>query len=382
LSLWVPPATIPALNDGDPLIAKVLKDLVASLQAHLNGNVGNPNINTALDPGEDIDYDKLNLTGKIQAGDIASGGFSLASIGTLKAKAQASPNNTVAVQAGTYLSLSGLATRVYAGGNSGAFANTSGAGQNRIDVLMIDDAGALSITAGAEGGAPVAPNYPTTKVPIAEVYIRFSGTGVVIKDADDTINSYIKTDARNLIQFTGVPDDSITTPKLVAGAAMGFLEASGSTDIADPGTSFVTMTDMVFAGQAVAGFALGDRVLLEFYGIIELNQADSDTNFPMAELRIMAGNAGAAVEVARTVVDLRKLLPHVGGTPNIQPGPIAVPVSFGVRWGIGAGPTYDMRVEWRRTNGAVAGTPTIRQPAATYTAARKFEVLWFKRPAF
>jgi hypothetical protein len=379
LSLWVPPTSLPAKNDGDPLVAKDLKDLVASLQAHLNGNVGNPNINTALDPGEKIAYAKLDLAGQIQSGDIV--GILFSTFTTLKAKAQSSPNNTVAVQAGTYLSLNGLATRIYAGGNSGAFANTSGAGQNRIDVLSIDDAGVLSITAGVEAGAPVAPSYPTTKVPIAEIYIRFSGTGVVIKDADDLVNSYIKLDARSLLKFTGLADGTVTYVKMSSGAAGAFWQANGSSDLADPGTNFVTMTGMTITDVIGNGsFDAVTPILLTYEGAIELNQGTLDANFPQAEIRLMRNNNGGGfVEVKRTTIDLRKMLPSSGANPAVQTGAIVVPCAIIAPVVSFSGTTTSFKIEWRRVNGAVAGTPTIRQPGTTYP--RSLSGILLSKPA-
>jgi hypothetical protein len=213
MSIWTPPVTIPALNDGDPLVAKTLKDLVASLQAFLNGEIGNVNILEPLDPTDKIEYEKLDLAGKIQASDIV--GISFSSFTSLQVKAQLAPNNTVQVLPGNYLSLDGTQTRFYAGGNSAAFPNTSGVGMNRIDVLSITDGGVLGISPGIEGGAPVPPAYPTEVIPLAEIYIRYSATGVVIKDADDLTNSYISRDARSLLKPTGLPDNSVTNAKLV-----------------------------------------------------------------------------------------------------------------------------------------------------------------------
>jgi len=359
------------MNDGDPLPAKPLKDLVASLQVFLNGAIGNANILVPLDPSDKIAYAKLALTGMIQSGDIA--GVNLSAFSTLKVKAQASPNNTVVVQPGTYLSLNGLLTRLYAGGNSAAFGNTSGAGQNRIDVLTINDAGALGITVGVEGGAPVAPDYPADTIPLAEIYIRFSAIGVVIKDLDDSVNSYIKTDTRSLLTFTGVSDGAITYGKLAFGNIFRERKLLVGTDIGDPGTSFVTMTNMEYTITTPQSF---EGHLIYFEAPITLRQASSTDAFPAAEIRLMVSvDGGAYQEVIRTLLDCR-----TDNLASSSPAEKTIPVTLVGSWANAVSPASTaFKIEWRRLNGSPSGTPSIRQDGSS-RAQRQLLIIGINKP--
>jgi hypothetical protein len=361
------------------LIAKDLKDLISSLQAHLNGNVGNTNINTALDPSERIAYAKLLLSGALQDADIAA--VSIGKFTTLKAKAQTVPNNTVIVQAGTFVKLNGLGSKVYAGGNSGAFGNTSGVGMDRIDILSIDDAGTLVITAGVEGGAPTAPSYPVDRLPICEVYIRYNASAVAILDASNGIDSYIKVDARAIINYPWLADGAVTRAKLASGGASGAWFANGTTDLSDPGTAFVDMTDMLVPDKFAAGsgsWDTGNRLLITFNGVIELAQGTGSANFPMAEVRLMYnGDGGSFTEKARTCIDLRR---WVSGTTFMPSGPVVFPVCLSCLFAPGIWTQVGFKVQWARTNGATAGTPTIRQLGATYN--RQLSGIWLNKPTF
>jgi hypothetical protein len=204
-------------SDGNPLTAA---ELNATSNTLMSWSTQLDNSNVA--ENADIDEDKLLLQGSgcgratgvgcVDDADIFDVGVD--KFTGLRCAAQATPDNTVLVAAGAYPASDGLSTKTYAGGTSPVFPNTGGAGINRIDVLTINDGGTLAITAGVEGPSPSVPNYPTGVVPLCEVYIRYNAAAIVIKDADDSTNSYIQQDARPIITPGVLADDSVTTTKI------------------------------------------------------------------------------------------------------------------------------------------------------------------------
>ena len=130
--------------------------------------------------------------------DVDIFGVGISKFTGMRCTAQATPDTTVLVGSGNYYKSNGLATLTYAGGTSPAFPDGLSGGQERLDVLVIDDAGVLTIEAGAASTPPgIAPNYPEGKTPLCDVLIRPGFTQ--IKDADDAVQGYIKTDARPLL---------------------------------------------------------------------------------------------------------------------------------------------------------------------------------------
>ncbi|MCP6719748.1 MAG: hypothetical protein KJI72_00260 [Patescibacteria group bacterium] len=108
----------------------------------------------------------------------------------LLAHEQATPDLTLKVESGVYYIGS---TRVaFAGGNSPSFVAPTT--NPRIDLLVIDSAGVLSIVQGTEAPSPSIPTYPQDKVTLCEVFNRVGETS--IKDIDDTSNGYIQRDVR------------------------------------------------------------------------------------------------------------------------------------------------------------------------------------------
>ena len=69
----------------------------------------------------------------------------------------------------------------------------------RIDLLVMDSAGALAWVAGAESASPVPPAYPADKMPIAEVYLRVGSTE--INNTDSGADAYILRDVRPHLLF-------------------------------------------------------------------------------------------------------------------------------------------------------------------------------------
>lgn len=114
----------------------------------------------------------------------------------LLAREQISPNLTVYVEPGTaYFRQDSYI--VFAGGNSPAIVAPTT--NDRIDVLTIRNTGALFVITGVEAVSPVAPTYPATDVPLAQIYCRPGMT--TIRDFDTQVGGqgYILADLRPFI---------------------------------------------------------------------------------------------------------------------------------------------------------------------------------------
>lgn len=112
---------------------------------------------------------------------------------SLQVHAQDTPDMTLKIEDGAFI-IGGVIIK-YAGGNSPTI--TAPSSNPRIDVITIDSAGTVAVTAGAEAGSPSAPTYPAGKLPLAEIYLRVGATS--IKDEDDTTNGYVYKDVRPLV---------------------------------------------------------------------------------------------------------------------------------------------------------------------------------------
>lgn len=109
----------------------------------------------------------------------------------LKVSAQSSPDLTVQVGAGTC-----FVGGIFTGDNDGVASLSGFAAPTtnpRIDIVQIDNTGAITRKAGTENASPSAPAVDTDNLLLATVYCRVGMTSV--KDADDASNGYI-TDAR------------------------------------------------------------------------------------------------------------------------------------------------------------------------------------------
>lgn len=105
----------------------------------------------------------------------------------LKTTAQASPNLTVKVSAGTC-----FVAGVLAGDTDGVASLTGFAAPSanpRIDIVQISNAGVITRKAGAENASPTAPTVDAGNLKLAEVYNRVGQTSV--KNTDDATNGYI-----------------------------------------------------------------------------------------------------------------------------------------------------------------------------------------------
>ena len=188
----------------------------------------------------------------------ASGGLSLRDLDALRPHEADPPDNTVVVEAGTYVKSDGSASVTFAGGVSPTF-GTVGA-DSRIDLLTIDDAGTLAVTVGVQSASPTAPTYPAAKLVIAEVTIDETTT-VVIFDADiRDVRPFLNLGAggggvTDHGALTGLADDDHTQYSLVDGTRAFTGKVAGlSTAGGDPGTTLATKD---YVDGEVAGVTTG-----------------------------------------------------------------------------------------------------------------------------
>ncbi|HEY3742458.1 MAG TPA: hypothetical protein VGL53_21565 [Bryobacteraceae bacterium] len=73
----------------------------------------------------------------------------------------------------------------------------------RIDLLTIDSSGTLAWTTGTEASSPVAPSYPSGKVPICELYNVVSETALYDNENQQSGEGYTSNDVRPVINQLG-----------------------------------------------------------------------------------------------------------------------------------------------------------------------------------
>ena len=112
---------------------------------------------------------------------VNSGAITRPKLSDLRTHQQVVPNNTVYVEAGTYVKPDSTGSVTFVGGSSPIFVPITV--NPRIDLLCIDENGILSILTGGEAVSPIPPSYPTDRLTIAEVTITESVT-VIVNDAD------------------------------------------------------------------------------------------------------------------------------------------------------------------------------------------------------
>lgn len=93
-------------------------------------------------------------------------------------------------------------TRVaYSGGVAPTI--TAPSGNPRIDLVVIDNTGTVSVVTGSEGASPAVPTYPSNKLILAEIYNRVGETKLL--DYDDSSNGYVQKDVRPFLQYVQSP---------------------------------------------------------------------------------------------------------------------------------------------------------------------------------
>ena len=116
----------------------------------------------------------------------------------LRPRAQATPNNTVAIEPGLYTKSGGAGfVRISTAFNSPTFPVVTSGSNTRYDLLCIDDTGAASIVSGTEvtsPGDPIAnaPAVPSNKLALGIIRIDETSTvaitGVDITDVREFLN--------------------------------------------------------------------------------------------------------------------------------------------------------------------------------------------------
>lgn len=128
--------------------------------------------------------------------------------GQLSAHQQDVPNLTVKIEAGTYF-IGGNAYS-YAGGNSPTIAAPTT--NPRIDLVVIDTSGTVSLVAGTEAASPSVPARPVDKYTICAVYCRVGQTKIYDNENAVGGEGYIYQDLRsfNREQNTFATNDSFS----------------------------------------------------------------------------------------------------------------------------------------------------------------------------
>lgn len=111
----------------------------------------------------------------------------------LQVVAQDTPDMTVRVLVGAGVA-SGEPVALIEAYDTGAIEAPTG--DPRIDLVEIDQDGAIHVVEGSEASSPEAPATTSGRMALAQIYLRVGATS--IKDADDSTNGYI-TDARSYL---------------------------------------------------------------------------------------------------------------------------------------------------------------------------------------
>jgi hypothetical protein len=103
----------------------------------------------------------------------------------------------------------------------------------RIDVLTINSSGVLAWTTGTENASPVAPAYPTGKVPLCELYNVVGETALYDVDNQQAGQGYISNDVRQILsnpygQFILDPGSEVQGNVLYYNGASWVLLAPGT----------------------------------------------------------------------------------------------------------------------------------------------------------
>ena len=155
-------------------------------------------------------------------------------------QAQSSPNMTVLVGSGVAV-IEGVVVK-YAGGNSGTF--TAPGSNNRIDLLCLDSAGALSIVQGTSAASPTAPTYPADKLVLAEIYLKSTSTSIANTDTGSTVG---------YIYLTATPIEQRPASTLFGLGKDGAVDINSGSFSSGPITSNALTRDAYFTNLTLSG---------------------------------------------------------------------------------------------------------------------------------
>ncbi len=170
----------------------------------------------------------------------------------------------------------------FTGSPTGTF--TAASANPRIDLLTIDSAGAIGITAGSEGATPSAPAYPTDKVVVCEVYNKTTQTEIRDNDNTGTPQGYILKDTRPFNSIIYINDN--------AQIAAGVILQSNLGNAGTVPTGTVIQTALP-TGTTVAGWlectgtAVSRTTYAALYGAIgtTFGAGNGTTTFNLPDLR-------------------------------------------------------------------------------------------------
>lgn len=174
-------------------------------------------------------------------------------------RAQATPGMTLRVAAG--IGYTGTTPIYFAGGNSPTF--VAPVTNPRIDLLYLNGSGALVALSGAENASPTPPSYPSSIIPICEVYLRVGTTAIY--NTDQSSHGYIYRDVRSVMRSPGGAggvsgvhvqgqSDITGSVELVPGSGIGLTQSGQQ----------ATITNLGVRGFGISGGTLftGGNVLL------------------------------------------------------------------------------------------------------------------------
>ncbi|MFA5323368.1 MAG: hypothetical protein WC373_11915 [Smithella sp.] len=195
---------LPSYDDGTPTGGLVMGGSVVEVGATLYTD-------PAASGGLVMGGEEVSTSGPSLNEGVSSGGIVLG--GTVAEQWETSPNNCVAVKGGTYridgtvytlaeaLTFTGL-------GTIAALVNVgdapAAAGEYRYDLLSIDAAGTITVTAGAESSTPVMPATPTDEVKLNHVLRYYGQTAIIQAD----IGKYYQTPRLTSLTIT-ITDDEL-----------------------------------------------------------------------------------------------------------------------------------------------------------------------------
>lgn len=160
-----------------------------------------------------------NITGVVPANSIliatcVCGGASVTSVnnnvggrapvcaeGFLRPRAQTTPDMTIYVERGSAI-IDGV--RVEFGGGSSPII-TAPVTNPRIDLITLDSAGTLAVTAGTEGATPAAPTFPNNALPIALVYLKTTSTSIQQTSSSNVLHGYLYREVLPWLRADPVP---------------------------------------------------------------------------------------------------------------------------------------------------------------------------------